>query len=234
MFNISHELYNQLTSKSKLAWKRIVPNKKPTGHIAYYYSDDDASLPIRAVRKKNDNKSDPNIETKSYGMFSTCMPPARKNMVKRNDSYIFFFTKWMGKRMFTGYYELSSYLNTGITPIRGGKESNFSDYALLAKHTHFIKNGIPLTGKKWSKIVLDKIKNKEIKGYGPRDFSKIDSAITMKLKKILDRHSNITKEYVREIKKMEKENFVNDKMCYPTWGRKTGFTKTNFRDFVKW
>jgi hypothetical protein len=63
---------------AKVVWKEIEKNTETTGHLAYYYSNDESELPVRAVGKKWDNKSDPNIETKSYGMFSTCMPPHEK------------------------------------------------------------------------------------------------------------------------------------------------------------
>lgn len=218
---------------AKVVWKQIEKNTETTGHLAYYYSNDGSELPVRAVGKKWDNKSDPNIETKSYGMFSTCMPPARKNMVMRGDSYIFFFTYWKEQRILTGYYELEKYVDTGITPTAAGKPRKFKDYALLAKRTHFVRNGIPLTGEKWKKITAKSIKSSEIKGYGPRDFTKIDSEITMLLKNLLDQQKDITEEYVKEIHRLEDENLKNFGKRYPTWKREKGFSTNDFGDFIQ-
>jgi len=218
---------------SKVVWQQIEKNSEPTGHLAYYYSNQKTELPVRDVTKRYDNKSDPNIETKSYGMFSTCMPPARKNMVERGDSYIFFFTRRNNQRILTGYYELDKFVPTGITPIRGGKPNKFKDFALLAKRTHFVKNGIPFTGKTWSKIKSEHIHEDEIEGFGPRDFVKVDPQMTKKLKKLLDEQEDITDEYIKEIHNLENINKENSGKKYPTWKRNNGFTIKDFGDFVQ-
>lgn len=218
---------------SQVIWQKIKKNNEATAHLAYYYSNQKTEFPVRDVAKKWDNKSDPNIETKSYGMFSTCMPPARKNMVKRGDSYIFFFTRRNKQRILTGYYELDKFVPTGITPTRGGKPSKFKDIALLAKRTHFVRDGIPFTGKTWSKIKSKHIHENEIKGFGPRDFVNVDAKMTKKLKKLLDEQKDITAEYVKEIHNLENINKENHGKKYPTWKRNNGFTTKDFGDFVQ-
>ena len=190
----------------KSEWKKIKKSEKITGHIATYYSNDKAKLPVRDVKKLWDSKADPNIETGTYGVFTTCMPASRKNMVQRGDSYIFFFTNWKGKRYLTGYYELDKFIDTGITPTGNGKEYKYPDYGLTAKKTHFVKKPIPFTGELWSVIEPDKCSNEKIEGYGPRNFKAIDEKLTKKLKTILDLQPDATKEYVKEIKKLEKDN----------------------------
>jgi len=217
----------------KVVWQQIEKNGEQTGHLAYYYSNQETELPVRDVTKRYDNKSDPNIETKSYGMFSTCMPPARKNIIDRGDSYIFFFTRRNNQRILTGYYELDKFVPTGITPTRGGKPSKFKDIALLAKRTHFVKDGIPFTGDTWSIIKLEHIQENEIKGFGPRDFVKIDAKMTKKLKKLLDKQKDITDKYVEEIHNLENLNKENSGKSYPTWKRNNGFTTKDFGDFVQ-
>jgi hypothetical protein len=225
--------YLFMPENTSVAWKVIENNPKTTGHIAYYYSDSKADLPVRGIRKKWDSKADPNIETKTYGLFSTCMPPARKNMVTNRDSYIFFFTKWRGQRMFTGYYELGYFVDTGIIPTANGKARKFPDYALLAKRTHFVRNGIPLTGDRWSIITEDSFNDGVIDGYGPRDFKQIDSKLTNLLKSKLDEQKDITGEYVKEIYRLENENLQKYGYKYPSWKRREGFTKDDFKEFIK-
>ena len=224
-----------MNMRKKVNWEQMPKSKEISAHIAYYYSDQKSELPVRGVRKYRDNKADPNIETRTYGLFSTCMPPARRNMVKNKNQYIFFFTKRGIKRMFTGYYELDGFLNTGIKPRNKRKEYKFKDYALRAKKTHFIKDGILLTGKLWSEISVNNVKSNSIAGYGPRDYKSIGSSLALELKKALDKHKDITDAYVKEIHKLEQENLKNsnNEFRYPSWTRKEGFTKNDIRRFIK-
>jgi hypothetical protein len=180
-------------------------------HIAYYYSDQQANLPVRAVRKK-----DPSIETKTYGYYTMCMLSARRNIVKRSDSYIFFFTNWKGGRIFTGYYELDEYI-----PRANGIDQSF---ALRAKKIHFIRNGIPLVGKRWSKITVESIKKDFIDAYGPRGYKQIDTIITVRLKELLDAKENIVQEYIRELDRLKDENLSLSGFKDPCQERKDGFT----------
>lgn len=218
---------------ASVKWLKLDKNPEVTGHIAYYYSDQKAELPIRGIRKQCDSKADPNIETRTYGLFTTCMPPARKNIVERGDSYLFLFTKWKGQRMFTGYYELDEYIDTGLTPKANGKDRKFRDLALRAKRLHFVRNGIPLEGDRWKVITADSFNNGHIDAYGPRDFKQIDADMTRRLKKMLDKQQDITNEYVKEIKRLEEENFRNYGYRYPSWLRKEGFSDEHIRGFIK-
>lgn len=219
-----------MTEKSK--WKKITKSKKITGHIATYYSNDKAKLPVRDVSKLWDSKADPNIETRTYGVFTTCMPASRKNMVQRGDSFIFFFTHWRGKRFLTGYYELDEFIDTGITPMGNGKEYKYKDYGLTAKKMHFVKDLIPFNGELWSKIEPEKCSQDGIDGYGPRNFKAIDEKLTIKLKTILDLKPDATKEYLKEIRKLEKENVDKYGFKYPSWNRSDGFTKKDINEFI--
>ena len=137
--------------------------------------------------------------------------------------------------MFTGYYELEKYLDTGIEPRNRRGVYRFKDYALLAKKTHFVKDGIPLTGDTWSKIPDDAITDDGIVGYGPRDSKEIPSTLAKGLKKKLDEQKDITAEYISEIHKSEENNLKNSngKYRYPSWERETGFTKKDIQEFIK-
>lgn len=222
-----------MPGKKTVDWQTLEKPSASTGYVAYYYSDQDATLPVRGIRKQWDSKADPNIETKTYGVFTTCMPSARRNMVEQADSYIFFFTHWKGQRMFTGYYELDSFVKTGITPRANGRSLSFLDYGLRAKKVHFISEGIPLVGPRWSRITADSIGENSIDAYGPRDFSRISSDVVVKLKALLDSRPNATEKYINEIKNLENDNLRNHGFRYPSWMRKNGFTENDIPGFIK-
>ena len=86
------------------------PLRKQAGAGAYlsvYLSSPLARLPVRDITRLGDNKSDPNLETLSYGMFSTCEPRMRTSIVNRSIGEIFFLTNFRGEgRVLTGYYKL--------------------------------------------------------------------------------------------------------------------------------
>ena len=55
-----------------------------------YLPDDLSRLPVRHITRPHDNKSDPNIETGTYGLFSTCEHQMRSGIVNRGAQYIVF------------------------------------------------------------------------------------------------------------------------------------------------
>src|SRR3954471_24861893 len=75
------------------------------GYLSFYYSDDISPLPVRWVTKPGDNKADPNLETGTYGLFSTCSLSMRSGVVKRKIGIIFFCTRTKAGRELTGFYE---------------------------------------------------------------------------------------------------------------------------------
>lgn len=87
-------------------WTPLVEGEGPRGYVSAYLSDDLARYPVRAVTKPGDNKSDPNLETGTYGLFSTCQVKMRKSIVSRGVPYVFFVTTHRGRRALTGYYEI--------------------------------------------------------------------------------------------------------------------------------
>src|SRR6266849_674173 len=117
-------------------WLELVPTDDAgEGVLSFYYSEDEAAVPIRAIMLPNNNKSDPNIETATYGLFSTCSQRTRAGIVERGTRYMFFVTQRGGCRMLTGYYRLRWY-TPGNLPGR--------DFAVAADHVHFIDPGLPL------------------------------------------------------------------------------------------
>lgn len=114
-----------------------MPPHNAGGYVSVYYSDDLASVPVRWVTKPGDNKSDPNLETLTYGLFSTCGPSLRSGIVNRRFPHLFFVTNWSGRRVLSGFYEIGWFAkaNSG----RG------ADFHLAARDARFVQHPIPLS-----------------------------------------------------------------------------------------
>jgi hypothetical protein len=106
-----------------------------SGYLSFYYSNDLSPLPVRWVTKPGDNKSDPNLETLTFGLFSTCSRGMRAGVVKHRAPYIFFFTNRGGERVLAGYYRVRWFCV--------GSQGT-GDWCLAADRAHFIKEPIPL------------------------------------------------------------------------------------------
>ena len=53
-------------------WSPLRVEQPSTGYLSMYLADNISRLPVRHITRPRDNKSDPNIETGTYGLFSTC------------------------------------------------------------------------------------------------------------------------------------------------------------------
>jgi hypothetical protein len=96
------------------------------GYLSVYYSEPLARYPIREITRCADNKSDPNIETRTYGLFSTCEPQMRARIVFDGAGTLFFVTSHADKRRaVTGYYTIGWYTE-------GALGARNRDYALAA------------------------------------------------------------------------------------------------------
>src|SRR5262245_56992187 len=115
-------------------WLRL--KKGGYGYLTIYYSDEMSRLPVRWVTKPGDNKSDPNVETKTYGLFSTCSRQMRAGAVRDGAEYLFFACRRKEERVLAGYYRLGWYAETGFED---------GDYCLAASQAHFVEHPIPLT-----------------------------------------------------------------------------------------
>lgn len=115
-------------------WEELRAAGKTGGYLTIYYSDNMSRLPVRWVTKPGDNKSDPNIETLTYGLFSTCAPAMRKGIVTRKYKHLFFGTLKDGRRMLSGYYRIRWFTRG---PLGSG------DICLAADTARFIKDPIP-------------------------------------------------------------------------------------------
>ena len=109
-----------------------------TGYLSVYLSEDLSRLPIRAITRPDDNKSDPNIETGTYGLFSTCERGMRAGVVKNKAQFIVFLCRRGNKRVVAGYYRLA-WKTEGIW------HTTKLDYALAAASVHFVDPPIPVS-----------------------------------------------------------------------------------------
>jgi hypothetical protein len=113
-------------------WTSLAADDQAGAYLSVYYSSPLARWPVRDITKVRDNKSDPNLETLSYGMFSTCEPRMRTSIVNRSIGEIFFLTNFRGEgRVLTGYYKLGWH-RPG--PLTGATK----DFVLAARSACFI------------------------------------------------------------------------------------------------
>ncbi len=119
-------------------WRELGGNADEAGGYALvYYSDNVSRLPVRFVTKPGDNKADPNLETLTFGLFSTCNRSLRSSAVARRYPYLFFITRWGGNRVLSGYYHVRWYTE--------GVFHGMKDVALAADEGRFLDPPIDVT-----------------------------------------------------------------------------------------
>ncbi len=189
-------------------WITLETTSKPEGYLSYYYSDDISPLPIRWVTKPGDNKSDPNIETSTYGLFSTCSPNMRRGVVKSRRPYIFFITNRNGVRVLTGYYYIQWYAE--------GAFSGGWDFCIAANGMRFINPPISLEE-------IDRRFGSTLSRYF-RPFKEIPHAICLELKALLDSRKDFTSAYLEEIDRLERFNLRHGGYRYLGWKQNDKFS----------
>lgn len=178
-------------------WRRLKPNPNAGGYLSYYYSDDLSPLPVRAVTRIRDNKTDPNLETGTYGLFSTCSKSMRKSVVANGSEYIIFMTSRI-TRVICGYYRIGW---TAPTLFSDG------DFCLAAAQLHFIAEPLsfeslrkPL-GLRKARCCL-RLSPTQVNGLVDR----------------LNEQPDATARYVREIRRLEQFNFSRTGKRYVNFG----------------
>jgi hypothetical protein len=185
-------------------WKAINPKGAPFGYASFYHADDLAALPVRAVTRIKDNKSDPNIETGTYGLFSTCQEQMRSGIVKHSASFIFFFTRpRKQERHLAGMYELGAW-----TP--GGLGMAARDFAIAAKSVRFIA---PISIADLGEGLAEPL------GRRWRLAKRLSPEQTARLAEIVRRQPDLTDQYILEVDRLERLNNFQSGYRYPTWMR---------------
>ena len=200
-------------------------------YLCFYYVSSLSSLPVREVNRLGganeageplaDCKSDPNLETGTFGLFSTCQAQARRAIVERRSPYIFFFgTCAIGKRVtrcVTGYYRLGWFAHGG---------THAHDYCLAAKSSHFVGRPVPFEQ-------INRELGTALSNRNPlRTTGRLGPGIAEGLVEILHRQPNATADYVAEIRRLERINIAaSGGFRYINFGRTDSFTWDDIRRF---
>lgn len=179
-------------------WIPLQPRGGNRVALSYYYGDSRSKIPVREVSHKNNPKADPNFETLTFGLFSTCDKPMRATIVKEGISLHFFCTKRGGMRVLTGYYQIGWYYKFPCTA---------NDYALAAKKARFVSPGFPL------RDLPPYLRGFPIDKWF-RTFKYIDGKTANLLLQLINGTPNATPEYLREIRHLEKLSLKRDGYLY--------------------
>lgn len=187
-----------------------------TGYLSFYYSDPSARLPVREVTRPNDCKSDPNVETGTYGLFSSCERGMRVGLVRYARPYIFFVTRRREERVLSGYYHIKWWAPATPLLANGARGKARPDYSLAADVWRFIDPPLSLRDLSRRPGAPDVSKSFRLcKGVGPR--------VVEFLRRAVNEHEDRTADYVAEIKRLELVNRRFTGLRYPNWGRLNGF-----------
>lgn len=190
-------------------WHEFPDQERREGYLSYYLADDLSRYPVRAITRVGDNKSDPNLETLTYGLFTTCEPAMRLSIVRREIRDLFFLTRPRGHgRALVGHYRLCWYCEGSFAPRR-------ADYALAAESCWFI----------------DPIPVETVEGeigtclrHPFRLYMRIDEERTRELLDLIYRRPDRTGQHLAEIERLERLNESYTGYRYPTWRRTTGWS----------
>lgn len=189
-------------------WKPLDPTEPAAGVLSFFLSDSLAKLPVRAITLPANNKSDPNLETATYGVFSTCSKQMRASAIRRRLRYVFFVTRRNGRRVVVGYYDLGWYCV-------GSFGEDAGDYCLAAAKTHFVGDPIP----------LEELESVDDQFCGSFRLMKLLSApAATALKGSLDTQDNAIDAYLSEIDRLERFNHYHGGYRYVEWRQKEKFT----------
>ncbi len=172
-------------------WKPFDFSDEPEGSLVAFLSDDSCKLPVRHVTRVGDNKADPNLETGTYGLFTTCYRRSRSGTVRNQRKWLFFTTKhaYSGESVIPGYYALSHYA------AHPGRER---DFALQAEDIHFIEKPL-ITQEVYDE--LDFTSSPIVRGSKTLSFEQSEW-----LKEKLNEQPNATDQYIAEIDRLERLN----------------------------
>ncbi|HVS90461.1 MAG TPA: hypothetical protein VHE59_00415 [Mucilaginibacter sp.] len=168
-------------------WKELQHKSGAGGTLSFYYSDTLSRLPVRAVTKVGDNKADPNLETLTYGLFSTCQRDLRASIVRDGRKDLFFTSRWRDQRVLVGYYSIKWYAPVANTVTK--------DFAIAADEAYFISDppSLEQVDKKCGTQINKKF----------RLTTRLTDGDCAKLKAFLFTRVNAIEEYLSEIHRLE-------------------------------
>ncbi len=179
-------------------WVPLAIREASGGYLSYFFNDDLSRLLVRAVTKVGDNKADPNLETKTYGLFSTCNKSMRKSIVNRGCRYLFFVTNRRG-RVLSGLYIVTWYASLS---------SDNDDFCLAADSIWFVQHPIPL-------VEVDKACGTNV-SRPFRTYLSVEADGCRKMESLLKRKPNTTGLYLSEIDRLERFNLKHGGYRYVT------------------
>jgi hypothetical protein len=187
------------------------------GYLSVFYSDPLARWPVREATRRADNKSDPNIETLTYGLFSTCEPAMRNRIVADGAAMIFFLTtRRRGEgRVVAGYYHVGWYT-------QGARGAANRDYALAADVARFI-DPIPVVD------LPEPIRSVCAARF--RTCKPLSASEVAALRQIVDGRVDRTEKYIEELQRIERYSKSRTGFSYPSWGRSEPFSWADASDY---
>ena len=196
-------------------WKPL--DDEGLGYLSVYFSDPMSRYPVRDITRRADNKSDPNIETGTYGLFSTCEPSMRNRVVQDGAATIMFITtpRPKGGRFLTGYYHVAWYTE-------GARGAANRDYALAADTIRFID---PIA------ISTLPAQLSESCSVPFRQTKRLDADEVVQLRAICDEVDDKTDRYLDEVSRIERFAASQTGYSYPSWGREHGFSWVDATDY---
>ena len=198
-------------------WTTLEVDVPATGYLSVYLSEDLSGLPIRAITRPNDNKSDPNIETGTYGLFSTCERAMRAGVVRNKSQFIIFLCRRGGERVVAGYYRLA-WKTEGIW------HATKRDYALAADRIHFVAD--PITVSRLPEPGRSAATRKF------RLAKRLNIHETRSIIAALNAQPNALQDYLSEIDRVERFQAFHSGFRYVSWKQEEPFSWETARPYL--
>ena len=188
-------------------WTPLRPDLDAGGSLTVFYADPLARVPVRGVTRPGDNKADPNIETLTYGLFSTCGQRMRSGIVRDRRGLLFFTATWGGQRVLAGYYRLAWYGHVTSLTRR--------DFALAAAAGRFDSEPLSLAD------IDARLGTSFARPF--RGALTLSPAEATRLADLLESRPDGTDRYLDEIDRLERFNLYHGQSRYLGWDRQHPF-----------
>ena len=200
-------------------WMELAADDDAGGYLSFYLADAVARVPVRGITLPANNKSDPNLETQTYGLFSICGHGMRASVVKRGCRYVLFVTRPARQpRVLVGFYRIRWYAP-------GSLRMGTPDYALAADDIRFIDPPISL-----DELPL---RLRRVVGARFRVFKHIDRSAVKELVAMMRRRRDRTVDYLGEIERLERFNEYRTGYRYVNWKKTTRWTWDDARPYLR-